>query len=227
MESLSGRLEAIREQIRQACADAGRETSGICLMAVSKTRSAAEVAGLHRLGITDFGENYLQEALGKIDALAGTGIHWHFIGPLQSNKTREVAARFDWVHSVDRLKLAKRLSEQRPQGRPPLNICIQVNVDAEPQKAGVRLEDVPALAAAIQALPGLRLRGLMAIPQADSADHNRAAFRRLAMTLSQLRNTIGDLDTLSMGMSDDFPTAIAEGATIIRLGTALFGPRPG
>lgn len=226
MDQLSVRYEQIEQRIGQACQAAGRGREEVTLLAVSKTRSAREIAALHRLGVADFGENYLQEALAKIHQLADLPLCWHFIGPLQSNKTREVACQFDWVHSVDRLKLARRLSEQRPADQPPLNLCIQVNIDAEPQKAGALPDQVASLAAAIVKLSRLRLRGLMAIPRADSDDQNRAAFRRLAMTLSQLRNTIPALDTLSMGMSDDFAVAIDEGATIIRLGTALFGPRP-
>ena len=148
-----------------------------------------------------------------------------FHRPIQSNKTRDIAAHFDWVHSVDRLKVARRLSDQRPTGLAPLNVCIQVNVDDEDSKSGIPLDAVPALAEQIAALPNLRLRGLMAIPRANSEDNSRGAFRQLAMTLSQLRNTMPSLDTLSMGMSADFGVAIEEGATIVRVGTALFGPR--
>src|SRR5690606_28609504 len=174
----------------------------------------------------DIGENYLQEALPKQAALADLPLTWHFIGPIQSNKTRDIASHFAWVHSVDRDRIARRLNDQRPGHLPPLNVCIQVNIDDEDSKSGVTPEEVPALAALIHSLPRLQLRGLMTIPRADAADGNRAAFRRLAMTLSQLRHTIAAPDTLSMGMSDDFEVAIAEGATLIRLGTALFGPRP-
>ncbi|EKF74565.1 hypothetical protein A11A3_08060 [Alcanivorax hongdengensis A-11-3] len=219
-------LEGIRAQIRSICDQAGRDADSVCLLAVSKTCTAAELAALADQGQRHFGENYLQEGLDKIAALTGRDLVWHFIGPIQSNKTRDIAAHFDWVHSVDRLKVARRLSEQRPAQRAPLNVCIQVNVDDEASKSGVSLAEVAALAEAVAALPNLRLRGLMAIPRADSDDHNRAAFRRLAMTLSHLRNTMPALDTLSMGMSADYPVAIEEGATVIRLGTALFGPRP-
>lgn len=225
MDQLSARYEQIEQQIEQACRAAGRQRDEITLLAVSKTRQIVEIAALHDLGVTAFGENYLQEGLDKIQALADRPLSWHFIGPLQSNKTRDVAAHFDWVHSVDRLKLARRLSDQRPPGQAPLNVCIQVNIDAEPQKAGVAPDNAAELAHAINDLPGLKLRGLMAIPRADANDQHRDAFHRLAMTLSQLRHTIPTLDTLSMGMSDDFTTAIEEGATVIRLGTALFGPR--
>lgn len=225
MTSVADRLRGVRDRIADACRDAGRETGSVTLIAVSKTQPPERIAALAALGVTHFGENYLQEALPKLDALAGQGLTWHFIGPLQSNKTRDVAARFDWVHSVDRERLARRLNDQRPDHLPPLNVCLQVNIDRETSKRGVAPEDVAALAQVVATLPRLRLRGLMAIPRADAPDHNRAAFHRLAMTLAALRRTIPGLDTLSMGMSDDFPAAIAEGATHIRVGTALFGPR--
>lgn len=226
MQDADSPLKTIREDIAAACQRAGRGTDSVTLLAVSKTRTAPELAALADQGQRDFGENYLQEALDKMDALAGRDLVWHFIGPIQSNKTRDIAARFDWVHSVDRLKIARRLSEQRPEGLPPLNVCIQVNVDDEASKSGVPLADVAELAAGVAALPNLALRGLMAIPRADSDDASRGAFRQLAMTLSQLRNTMPGLDTLSMGMSADYGVAIEEGATVVRLGTALFGPRP-
>ena len=219
-------LTSIRARIQAACAAAGRPPEAVTLLAVSKTRGADEIAALADQGQRHFGENYLQEALDKMPALAGRDLIWHFIGPLQSNKTRDVAAHFDWVHSVDRAKVARRLNDQRPDALPPLNVCLQVNVDDEDSKSGVPLAAVPALAAQFQEWPRLRLRGLMAIPRADAEDGNRAAFRRLAMTLSQLRNTMPALDTLSMGMSADYPVAIEEGATLVRIGTALFGPRP-
>ncbi|MCH2556390.1 MAG: YggS family pyridoxal phosphate-dependent enzyme [Alcanivorax sp.] len=219
-------LTSIRARIQAACAAAGRDPEAVTLLAVSKTRGADEIAALADQGQRHFGENYLQEALDKMPALTGRDLVWHFIGPLQSNKTRDVAARFDWVHSVDRGKVARRLNDQRPAELPPLNVCLQVNVDDEDSKSGLPLAEVPALAAAFQEWPRLRLRGLMAIPRADAEDGNRAAFRRLAMTLSHLRNTMPALDTLSMGMSADYPVAIEEGATLVRIGTALFGPRP-
>lgn len=218
-------LAQINTQIRAFCEQSGRASDSVQLLAVSKTRAPDELARLADQGQRHFGENYLQEALDKIAALQGRDLVWHFIGPIQSNKTRDIAAHFDWVHSVDRLKVARRLSEQRPADLPPLNVCIQVNVDDEDSKSGIPLEVVPALAADIVTLPNLRLRGLMAIPRADSEDSNRGAFRQLAMTLSQLRNTMPSLDTLSMGMSADYGVAIEEGATIVRVGTALFGPR--
>lgn len=219
-------LPSIRARIRDACVAAARPPEAAGLLAVSKTRSAAEIAALADQGQRDFGENYLREALDKMPALVDRNLVWHFIGPIQSNKTRDIAAHFDWVHSVDRAKVARRLNEQRPPDAPPLNVCIQVNVDDEASKSGVPLDRVAALAAQFADWPRLRLRGLMAIPRADAEDRNRAAFHRLAMTLSHLRNTMPALDTLSMGMSGDFQVAIEEGATLVRLGTALFGPRP-
>ena len=218
-------LVQVNTQINAFCEQSGRASDSVQLLAVSKTRTADEVARLADQGQRHFGENYLQEALDKIAALQGKELVWHFIGPIQSNKTRDIAAHFDWVHSVDRLKVARRLSDQRPSGLAPLNVCIQVNVDDEDSKSGIPLDAVPALAEQIAALPNLRLRGLMAIPRANSEDSSRGAFRQLAMTLSQLRNTMPSLDTLSMGMSADFGVAIEEGATIVRVGTALFGPR--
>ena len=218
-------LVQVNTQINAFCEQSGRASDSVQLLAVSKTRTADEVARLADQGQRHFGENYLQEALDKIAALQGKELVWHFIGPIQSNKTRDIAAHFDWVHSVDRLKVARRLSHQRPSGLAPLNVCIQVNVDDEDSKSGIPLDAVPALAEQIAALPNLRLRGLMAIPRANSEDSSRGAFRQLAMTLSQLRNTMPSLDTLSMGMSADFGVAIEEGATIVRVGTALFGPR--
>ena len=223
---LDRKISEVDRRIRAAERAAGRPAGSVSLLAVSKTKPFELIRQAHRLGLSTFGENYAQELAEKAQALADLDLSWHFIGPIQSNKTRDIAARFDWVHSVDRLKVARRLSEQRPQTLPPLQVCIQVNVDDEASKSGVPLEGVAELAKAIVDLPNLTLRGLMAIPRADSDDHNRAAFRQLAMTLSQLRNTMPALDTLSMGMSADFGVAIEEGATLVRLGTALFGPRP-
>lgn len=197
------------------------------LLAVSKTRSADEIRTVWQAGCRDFGENYLQEALPKQEALRDLAITWHFIGPLQSNKTKPVAEHFDWVHSVDRFKLAQRLNDQRPLTRSPLNVCIQVNIDDEASKSGVAPADLAALAHAITALPHLRLRGLMCIPHPwdDNAAQRRplAALRTL---FEQLRAQGLALDTLSMGMSDDLDPAITEGSTLVRIGTALFGQRP-
>ncbi len=228
--SLAARLAVIDSRMRAACREAGRPENACQLLAVSKTRSPAEIAALAHLGVRNIGENYLQEALPKMDALAGSALSWHLIGPLQSNKTREAAARFDWVHSVDREKIARRLSEQRPEHLPPLNVCLQVNIDSEDAKSGVAPEAVADLAQAIFALPRLRLRGLMTIPRPGQPAGADNAYARLAGTLQALAATIPALenppfDTLSMGMSDDFELAIAHGATWVRIGTALFGPR--
>lgn len=227
MANVGDRYAQVNARIVQALRAAGRPAAAVTLVAVSKTRSAAEVARLHQLGQRVFGESYLQEALPKLDALAGLDLEWHFIGPLQANKTRRVAERFAWVHSVDRLKLAQRLSDQRPPGRPPLNVCLQVNISGETTKAGARPEAVPDLAAAIARLPRLRLRGLMAIPApSDDPEQARLPYRALRQLAAELGARGLPLDTLSMGMSDDFEAAILEGATHVRVGTALFGPRP-
>jgi pyridoxal phosphate enzyme (YggS family) len=198
----------------------------VALLAVSKTRSAAEVAELQAAGQPCFGESYLQEAAAKVDALVALPIEWHFIGPLQANKTRSVAERFAWVHSVDRLKLARRLSDQRPDTLPPLSVCVQVNISGEASKAGVTPDSAGDLAHAVAELPRLRLRGLMAIP-APASDFmaQRAPYARLRELHDALRAGGLPVDTLSMGMSDDLEAAIAEGATLVRVGTALFGPR--
>lgn len=226
MESLSVRYQHLCDDLAQACRQAGRSRETLTLLAVSKTRSVEEIAALAALGQRHFAENYVQEALPKMELLASSGLTWHFIGPVQTNKTRAIASHFHWLHSLDRLKVAQRLNDQRPASLPPLNVCIQVNVDAEASKQGVSLDRVAELAAGVHQLPALRLRGLMTIPSADAADRNQAAFRKVAIILSELRHTIPDLDTLSMGMSDDYPVAIREGATMVRIGTALFGPRP-
>lgn len=201
------------------------------LLAVSKTRTADDLRAAVAAGQTAFGENYLQEALDKIDALADiSGIDWHFIGPIQSNKTRQIAAAFSWVHSVDRLKVAQRLSEQRATELPPLNICLQVNINEEDSKTGCTLEELPDLVLAIGELPNLSLRGLMAIPDPDQPEAElRLSFRRLTRALHDLKAQYpgaGPLDTLSMGMSGDLEVAIAEGATWVRVGTDVFGARP-
>ncbi|GBL57934.1 hypothetical protein PCLA_08r0426 [Pseudomonas citronellolis] len=190
---------------------------------MSKTKPAADIREAHAAGLDDFGENYLQEALGKQVELADLALTWHFIGPIQSNKTRPIAEHFHWVHSVDRLKVAERLSAQRPADLPPLNVCLQVNVSGEDSKSGCAPGELPALARAVAALPNLKLRGLMAIPEpTEDVAAQRAAFARLRELLSALN--LG-LDTLSMGMSHDLEAAVAEGATWVRIGTALFGAR--
>ncbi|MBE0510681.1 MAG: YggS family pyridoxal phosphate-dependent enzyme [Chromatiales bacterium] len=224
--SRAGPLAAVQQRIEQACQSAGRPDNCVQLLAVSKTRPAEMLRALAAQGQRRFGENYLQEALEKIQALADLALEWHFIGPIQSNKTRAIAEHFAWVHSVDRLKLAQRLSAQRPAELPPLNICLQVNISAEQSKSGVSLTELPALAQAVAHLPGLRLRGLMAIPApCHDPQQQHLPFRALAETMARLNEQGLGLDTLSMGMSDDLEAAIAEGATLVRVGTALFGPR--
>ncbi|MCX7157518.1 MAG: YggS family pyridoxal phosphate-dependent enzyme [Rhodocyclales bacterium] len=227
MTSIAANLQAVRARIAAACVAAGRPVESVQLLAVSKTWPAASVREAAAAGQRAFGENYVQEAAGKATELAGLDLEWHFIGPLQSNKTRPVAEGFSWVHSVDRLKIAERLAAQRPVALPPLNVCLQVNVSGEASKSGCAPEQGVGLAAAIGALPGLHLRGLMAIPEptADTA-RQRRQFALLRHTLERINSELDfRLDTLSMGMSDDLEAAIMEGATIVRVGTAIFGQR--
>ena len=223
MSTIAGNIAQVEARIRAAALAVQRDVTSIHLLAVSKTKPAGALREAHAAGIRDFGENYLQEARAKQVELADLPLCWHFIGPIQSNKTRDIAEHFAWVHSVDRLKIAQRLSEQRPADLPPLNICIQVNVSGEASKSGCTPADLPALAAAISALPRLKLRGLMAIPEPteDRAEQD-AAFAQVR-TLQESLNM--GLDTLSMGMSHDLESAIAQGATWVRIGTALFGAR--
>ncbi|WP_346838472.1 YggS family pyridoxal phosphate-dependent enzyme [Microbulbifer sp. SAOS-129_SWC] len=227
-EDITENLNRVRERIVTACAESGRDPQSVTLLAVSKTRPAGDLRVACAAGQRDFGENYLQEALEKQAQLSDLPIVWHFIGPLQSNKTRAVAEHFDWMHSVDRLKIAQRLSAQRPAGLAPLNICLQVNIDAEQSKSGAPPAEVAALAQAVAALPNLRLRGLMAIPapRPDPALQCQP-FERMAALLQDLREQLPEqpLDTLSMGMSADMAAAIAGGATIVRIGTDIFGAR--
>ena len=227
MTTIADNLQAVRRRIHAACTAAGRDPDTVQLLAVSKTFAADAVAQVLHAGQLQFGENYVQEAVGKITQLAGAGVVWHCIGPLQSNKTRVVAQHFDWVQSVDRLKIAQRLHEQRPEGMAPLQICIQVNTDGGPTKAGVPPQEVAELAQAIGQLPRLRLRGLMTIPE-PAADFDAAcALHRRARQLFDALNTQGlALDTLSMGMSADLEAAIHAGSTMVRVGTAIFGGRP-
>jgi pyridoxal phosphate enzyme (YggS family) len=223
MSTIAENISTLAERIRQAAQVAQRDPSSVRLLAVSKTKPASDLREAYDAGLRDFGENYLQEALAKQTELSDLPLIWHFIGPIQSNKTRAIAGHFDWVHSVDRLKIAQRLSEQRPAELPPLNICIQVNVSGEASKSGCSPEDLPALAQAISALPQLRLRGLMAIPEpTENTDEQNAAFAAVRSLQAQLNLP---LDTLSMGMSHDLEAAIAQGATWVRIGTALFGAR--
>lgn len=216
----------VRSRIRSAAIAAGRDPESITLVAVTKAKTAESVRLAATAGVTDFGENYLQEAQVKMEQLADLTLKWHFIGGIQSNKTRAIAERFDWVQSVDRFGVARRLSEQRPFHAPPLNVCIQVALVPEPTKGGVAPDELGTLAAAIAGLPRLRLRGLMCVPppQANAAAE-RAVFASLRMALEDLNAGGLKLDTLSMGMSGDFESAIAEGATLVRIGTALFGAR--
>lgn len=223
MSTLADNLSAISARITSAAQAAGREPASVQLLAVSKTKPASAIREVHAAGVCDFGENYLQEALTKQQALSDLPLIWHFIGPIQSNKTKAIAEHFDWVHSVDRLKIAQRLSEQRPAGLAPLNICLQVNVSGEDSKSGCAPADLAALAKAVAALPNVRLRGLMAIPEPTD---DRAAQEAAFASLRQLQEELGlGLDTLSMGMSHDLEAAIAQGATWVRIGTALFGAR--
>ncbi len=227
ISSIAENLTRVRGQIQSCAVKNHRSEQDIALLAVSKTRPAQDLRAAFNEGQRNFGENYLQEALEKIEALKDLDICWHFIGPLQSNKTRAVAENFHWLHTVDRLKIAKRLSEQRPANLPPLNICIQVNVSDEESKSGCKPDKLEELATEIVKLPNLCLRGLMAIPKAsENSDEQRQAFARMKQLLKQLQLTHDSVDTLSMGMSGDMDSAIAEGATIVRIGTAIFGARP-
>jgi pyridoxal phosphate enzyme (YggS family) len=226
MTAIVSNLQAVHHAIMQAAQAAERDSAGIILLAVSKTFSASALREAYQAGQREFGENYVQEALDKISELRDLQIVWHFIGPIQSNKTRVIAENFAWVHGVDRLKIAQRLSEQRPPDLPPLNICLQVNVSGEESKSGVAPQDVVDLARAVSQLPHLLLRGLMAIP---APEDNEAAQRKPYAQLRKLSQEIRAhgivLDTLSMGMSHDFQAAINEGSTIVRVGTAIFGAR--
>jgi pyridoxal phosphate enzyme (YggS family) len=216
----------VRSRIRQAAEAAGRDPGSVTLVAVTKAQPAESIKAAATAGVTDFGENYLQEALGKMDQVASLDLTWHFIGALQSNKTRAISARFAWVHGIERLAVAKRLSDQRPYHAPPLNLCIQVELVPEPNKSGVAPQAVASLAAAIEELPRVCLRGLMCVPPPQSTTAGeRAVFGRLRALLEELNAAGHKLDTLSMGMSADFESAIAEGATLVRIGTALFGKR--
>lgn len=226
MTAILSNLQATRKAVAEAVQAAHRDVAKVHLLAVSKTFPATAVREAYQAGQTAFGENYLQEALDKMESLRDLPLEWHFIGPIQSNKTRAIAEHFAWVHSVDRLKVAERLSAQRPPHLPPLNICLQVNVSGEESKSGVAPEEVERLAQAVSGLPHLKLRGLMAIPApvAKEADQ-RLPFSRMRAIFEKLNSLGLDLDTLSMGMSQDFAAAILEGATIVRVGSAIFGAR--
>jgi pyridoxal phosphate enzyme (YggS family) len=227
MNNLKENLHNVRARVRQACEKAGRNAEDITILAVSKKHPAARVRELYELGQVAFGENYVQEALAKQAQLEDLDIEWHFIGPLQSNKTREAAAHFAWVQSVDRAKIARRLSEQRPAGLPALNVCLQINIDREPQKAGALPEDAAQLANFTMNLPNIRLRGLMAIPRMGDDNYDPSdSYRRMYELFSELRSSGIGMDTLSMGMSADLEQAILQGSTMVRIGTDLLGARP-
>ena len=228
MTDIASRLDAVSREIRALEQRHGREPGSVRLLAVSKTKPPAQVAQAYAAGQRAFGENHLQDALSKLDSaeLAGLDIDWHFIGPLQSNKTRTVAERFDWLHSLERLKVARRLDEQRAADAAPLNVCIQVNLSGEDSKAGIAAAEVAAFAAQVAELPRLRLRGLMTLPAPESdLARQREPFRQLRELLDTLRGEGHAVDTLSMGMTQDMEAAIAEGATWVRIGTAIFGAR--
>jgi pyridoxal phosphate enzyme (YggS family) len=230
MTTIADKLQQVRTRIDAACKACGRDPTNVRLLAVSKTFPEAALRAAHAAGQTAFGENYVQEGVAKIEALADLrergGIEWHCIGPLQSNKTRVVAEHFDWVHSVDRLKIAQRLSEQRPAHLPPLQLCLQVNVDGGANKSGVPPPEALALARQVVELPNVRLRGLMAIPEpAEGFEEQRALFLRATALYEELRAAGIALDVLSLGMSADLEAAVAAGSTMVRVGTAIFGGR--
>jgi pyridoxal phosphate enzyme (YggS family) len=226
MASICENLQTIGQQIKTAEIRYGRELGSVKLLAVSKRHPAETITTAMQCGQVAFGENYAQEMQEKADALINNNINWHFIGPIQSNKTKPIAEMASWVHTVERLKIAKRLSEQRPEGLPPINICLQVNISGEASKAGVAPDELPALAEQIIELPNLSLRGLMVIPAPENQfDEQRRVFAKVKTLLENLQAKGYPLDTLSMGMSGDMEAAIAEGATIVRIGTAIFGER--
>ncbi len=224
--NITENLQQIHHKIAGICQQYQHDPSQIKLLAVSKTKPADYIQQAYEAGQRDFGENYLQEALEKIQALRNLPLIWHFIGAIQSNKTRDIAENFDWVHSVDRLKIAQRLSQQRPESLAPLNICLQVNISHEDSKSGLELSELEPVIEKIRLLPHLKLRGLMAIPEKlDSLEAQRKTFAQLYNTYQQLQQKYPQLDTLSMGMSGDMEAAIAEGTTLLRIGTAIFGAR--
>ena len=223
---LFDKITNLRERVRLAAEKSQRTPGDIQILAVSKTHPAGAIRAAWRGGLDQFGESYLQEALAKMTELQDLPLTWHFIGPIQSNKTRPIAEHFDWVHSVDRGKIAQRLNQHRPESLPPLQICLQVNISGESSKSGASLEELPRLASEVLLLPRLRLRGLMAIPAPTSdPSQQRAAFAMLRQAMAQLQSLAPAMDTLSMGMSDDLEAAIAEGATMVRVGSGIFGSR--
>lgn len=226
--SINAAVHSCHQEIERCAARVGRHAGDILLLAVSKTRTVAEITEAYSAGCRAFGESYIQEALPKILALSSLPLQWHFIGPIQSNKTQAIARHFDWVHSIEREKIAQRLNAQRPDDMPALNVCVQVNISNEPSKSGVTLQQLPPLVETIVQLPRLRLRGLMAIPQAAEGideTRQREPFKRMREQLQALNQAGYPLDTLSMGMSGDLCAAILEGATIVRVGTGIFGER--
>jgi hypothetical protein len=226
MTEIKNRFDFIQQAIQEAAKQSGRDPDSIQLLAVSKTWPADKLRQMAALGQSCFGENYLQEALAKIEALADLDLQWHFIGPIQSNKTRDIAAHFDWVQSIDRFKIARRLDQQRSDEQAPLNVCIQANIDNEDSKSGVKAGDVLPLAEQIVQLDRLKLRGLMVIPSRQTEERaQRASFHRAHDLFQQLQDQYPQVDTLSMGMTADLSAAIAEGSTMVRIGTALFGQR--
>lgn len=229
MPTIQENITAVQKRLQQAASDAGRNPAEIQLLAVSKTRNIAQISQAITAGVFCFGENYLQEAMDKIDQLDDSKLDWHFIGPLQSNKTRQAAENFAWVHTVDRVKIAQRLSAQRPDDMPALNICLQINIDNEASKSGFNRDQAVEVAATIAQLPKLKLRGLMAIPKLRTVyKEQRQAFAQLRVLMEQINSTLDNchkLDTLSMGMSADLEAAVAEGATLVRVGTDIFGAR--
>lgn len=226
MPTISENIELIQHRIEALANQNHRSNEEIMLLAVTKTRSPAEIRQAYDTGLRNFGENYLQEAIEKIEQLENLDICWHFIGTIQSNKTRIIAEHFDWVHSVDRFKTAQRLSSQRPDNKSPLNCCIQVNISGEESKGGVAPENVTSLALAINKLANINLRGLMVLPLAtDNPEIQQQSFEKTAQLFESIRVQLPQLDSLSMGMTGDMDTAIAAGSTIVRIGTAIFGPR--
>jgi pyridoxal phosphate enzyme (YggS family) len=225
---IGARIRNLRTRVAAAALAAGRDPECIGILAVSKLQPAAAIRAGMAAGLADFGENFLQEALAKMDEIGAGPARWHFIGALQSNKTSAVAERFDWVHSLDREKIATRLSRQRPPGMAPLNVCIQVRIGQEASKSGVEPAEAESLARRVAGMPGLRLRGLMAVPPPESDPARQRAWCRQLKELFDALQAAGlEMDTLSMGMSDDLEAAVAEGSTLVRIGTAIFGPRPG
>lgn len=223
---LSNNIANLLQRVRRSVGKSQYHNSDILVIAASKGHLAEDIRTAHACGLMHFGESYLQEALQKMVALEDLNLAWHFIGPIQSNKTAAIAQNFDWVHSIDRIKVARRLSEQRPQHLPPLQVCLQINISQEASKSGTTIEALPELAAAVVDLPNIQLRGLMAVPAANvSDDRQRDAFSKMRKALAQLKILYSCVDTLSMGMSADVENAILEGATAVRVGTAVFGPR--